>query len=233
MKFVRFSVLYFLLSITCYGCIQGSTLKLIHKSYFTTEEANQWIAEIEQGDLSFNERYMELDVSKGATLWFAQKLYAPVEIEFTVVVVDSGGANDRVSDMNCFWMATDPRCTQDEIVCANVERTGAFGDYHNLKTYYMGFGGHDNSKTRFRRYTGDGVRPLLEGHEWGSPFLIKPNAPQKINISVYEKGTKYSVNDEILLDFKDPEALTEGWFAFRTVQNRLRVLDFKLLKSIN
>ena len=41
-------------------------------------------------------------------------------------------------------------------------RSGAFADYNDLLTYYVGLGGNRNTTTRFRRYIGDPVlRPLL------------------------------------------------------------------------
>jgi hypothetical protein len=45
----------------------------------------------------------------GCTVWWRDELRAPVEISYDVTVVSRGGPHDRVSDVDCFWMASDPR----------------------------------------------------------------------------------------------------------------------------
>ena len=74
-------------------------------------------------------------------------------------MISAGGKNDRVSDLNCFWMARDSRNPDDLFA---VHRTGKFADYNQLLCYYVGVGGNTNTTTRFRRYIGDAnTRPLL------------------------------------------------------------------------
>ena len=93
------------------------------------------------------------------TVWFRHELKGPVMISYDATAVSAGGANDRVSDLNSFWMATDPASPKD--IFAHP-RSGAFAGYNSLRMYYVGLGGNGNTTTRFRRYIGDTVeRPLL------------------------------------------------------------------------
>jgi hypothetical protein len=42
-------------------------------------------------------------------MWFKPELRAPLMIEYRARAVSAGGRNDRVSDLNTFWMANDAR----------------------------------------------------------------------------------------------------------------------------
>ena len=76
-----------------------------------------------------------------------------VTIEYDAcVVVEAEG--DRLSDLNCFWMASDPQYP-DNIWKREKWRNGIFLNCYSLQLYYMGYGGNHNSTTRFRRYDGN------------------------------------------------------------------------------
>jgi len=69
----------------------------------------QW--RVEQGpggSVRVEDGALVIDDANGCTVWLLEKLTAPVEISCDVTVVAKGGANDRVSDVNCFWMASEP-----------------------------------------------------------------------------------------------------------------------------
>ena len=111
---------------------------------------------------------MEIDVPAGCTVWLKQRLDGPVMIEYEATVLRAGGANDRVSDLNCFWMARDSRSPDDLFA---TPRSGKFADYNPLKCYYVGLGGNTNTTTRFRRYVGD---TLLTTHSCPQNDLRRP-----------------------------------------------------------
>ena len=119
----------------------------------------RWIPELEAGGavgatVAAWGGSLTLDVPKGCTLWLRQELIGPLEIAYEARAVSAGGANDRVSDLNCFWMSQDDP--------AKIRRDGAFASYDTLRCYYVGLGGNANTTTRFRRYVGErGNRPLL------------------------------------------------------------------------
>jgi rhamnogalacturonan endolyase len=50
-----------------------------------------------------------LDTKGGVTVWLNPLLKKNIRIEYDRKVVVAGGVNDRLSDLNNFWMAKDPR----------------------------------------------------------------------------------------------------------------------------
>lgn len=132
-----------------------------------------------------------------------------------------------MSDVNCFWMASDPKAPD----ALPARRTGRFTDYDSLRTYYVGMGGNDNTTTRFRRYIGDGTKPLLPEHDLrDKKFLLEPNRTYRLRIVVREGGrTEFWRDDEAILSFTDPAPLTRGWFALRTVKSHLEIRDFRVV----
>ncbi|GAB2762609.1 hypothetical protein GCM10027072_71570 [Streptomyces bullii] len=104
----------------------------------------------------------------GATVWFRQRLEGPYVLKYTATPVAEGGPNDRVSDLNNFWNATDVR-TPDDLFA--TPRGGALAEYDHLTTYYSGYGANHNTTTRLRRYVGEpGVRPLV--YDYTEPLLV-------------------------------------------------------------
>ncbi|GLK48652.1 hypothetical protein GCM10017620_16250 [Brevundimonas intermedia] len=169
---------------------------------------------------------MWFDTPRGATAWFRQRLTSPVEISFTARAISAGGPNDRVSDLNCFWMATDPRSPEDLIA---LPRSGAFADYDLLRTYYVGLGGNGNTTSRFRRYAGNGQRPLLAHHDLSAPEdLIAPNRPYRIRLIADASHIEYWRDDRRMFALEDPQPYREGWFGLRTTFNHMAVRDFEV-----
>lgn len=159
----------------------------------------------------------------GCTAWYREKLTAPVEISYDVTVVDRGGPHDRVSDLNCFWMAVDPHHAGPPFT-ANPARTGKFSDYHSLHTYYVGYGGNNNSTTRFRRYDGNEERPLLPEHDLKDQrVMLEGNHTYHLRLVARDGVAEYWRDGERIFSFRDPAPLTSGWFAIRTVRSHLVV----------
>lgn len=189
----------------------------------------RWVVEqMPGGKVTIGGGALIIEDAAGCTVWWREKLTAPVVISYEATVIDAGGPFDRVSDLNCFWMASDPR--QPDLFAAGHGRTGKFETYDGLRTYYVGLGGNTNTTTRFRRYAGGGLKPLLPGHDRQEPaVLLKGNQPYRITLMALADGTvRYYRDAELIFEFKDPAPLAEGWFGFRTVQSHLRVRDFKI-----
>jgi hypothetical protein len=182
----------------------------------------EWVIELEQGGSITAERgRLEIDVPAGATLWFKQELNSPVAITFDATAVDAGGPNDRVSDINTFWMARN----RDGTAPFTQQRSGAFADYNDLHTYYVGLGGNWNTTTRFRRYIGHAeLRPMLPEHDLSAAdALITANQEQSIVLVANENRIEYWRNGVRLLHYDDPAPYTGGWFAIRTTRSHLRI----------
>lgn len=196
-------------------------MSLLHRDDFKNTE--NWLTELEAGGaIRAHHAALAVDVPKGATVWFRHELSGPVVIEYEATVLSKGGSNDRVSDLNCFWMSQeDP---------SKVKRNGAFASYDTLKCYYVGLGGNSNTTTRFRRYLGQaGNRPLLPEHDLSTPdVLLKPNTKQKIRLTARGERIEYARDGKTLFTFDDPAPYTRGWFAFRTVTSHIEYARFRV-----
>ncbi|WP_052143615.1 DUF6250 domain-containing protein [Wocania ichthyoenteri] len=192
-------------------------------------DSKNWIVEQQpHGKAVFKNNLLEVIDAKGCTIWFQNKLKGHIKIEYDITVVDEGGMYDRVSDMNCFWMANDPK-NPDNFFEDSKNRDGYFPNYHHLKLYYVGYGGHHNTKTRFRRYNGNIERPLLSAHDLSDKkFMITANKKMQIEIVVKDNYTSYSRDGEIIFEINDPAPYTNGYFGFRTVNNHMIIENFKV-----
>ena len=188
----------------------------------------QWRIEAEKpATVTAHDGVLDIDAPAGLTLWWKQKLHGPVAIEYLATAVQQGGANDRVSDLNCFWMATDPRHPEDIFA---VPRQGAFAEYDSLRTYYVGLGGNGNTTTRFRRYIGQaGDRPLLPENDRSAPAdLLAANHEQSIRLIADGNTIAYERDNKRLFVYQDSDPYREGWFALRTTHNHLRIRQLRI-----
>lgn len=185
-----------------------------------------WSVEQMPGGRVFTEAgRLVIDDAAGCTVWLREKLRAPVTIRYRATV----SARSRVSDLNCFWMASDPEHPGPLWENA-ARRTGKFEDYDRLATYYVGCGGNENTTTRFRRYDGKGAKPLSPEHDRrdrGS--LLEADRTYSIEINVTAEGrVSWSRDGVVVFDFTDPQPLREGWFGLRTVHSRIEIAGFQV-----
>jgi len=205
----------------------------IAKTLYTdtfTHGLGRWRAELEKpGVVEAKNGLLRLDVPAGATVWFRPELREPVMIEYEATLISRGGPNDRVSDLNCFWMATDARSPKDLFATA---RSGAFADYNQLRAYYVGQGGNGNTTTRFRRYIGDReLRPLLPEHDLSdAAVLLKANTVHTVRLVAAAGRIQYWSNGKLLFDVRDPAPYTRGHFGFRTTYNHLEIRNFRVYR---
>jgi lysophospholipase L1-like esterase len=198
----------------------GTPGKLLYADKFGTG-LSQWLPEYRpapQAIIAARNGKLLMDLPGDATVWFKQKLKSNVLITYKRKMIMNGGPNDRLSDLNQFWMATDP---------ANKNlftRDGTFKQYDKLSLYYVGIGGNSNTTTRFRKYDGKGERTLLaENSE-----LLQPNKEYAIQIAVYKGCTRLSVDGNEYFSYRDPAPLREGHFGFRTTHSHQEISDFKV-----
>ena len=85
----------------------GSQEKIIYKDVLKNDSL--WVIEQQPGGtVHFQNNKMKVTDAKGCTVWFKNKLEGHIKITYDITIIDEGGLHDRVSDMNCFWMANDP-----------------------------------------------------------------------------------------------------------------------------
>jgi hypothetical protein len=199
--------------------------KLLYKDDFDKDLKN-WIIETPpspNSKVTIENNQLVMDVNAGATVWLKKKLSGNIMIEYKRKVIIDNGKNDRISDLNQFWMASDPKNKN------LFTRTGVFKEYDSLLLYYVGFGGNTNKTTRFRKYDGSGERVLYTDLT-DKAHLLEPNKEYLIRITVYNGVTKFFVNGEQYFSFKDEQPLKEGYFAFRTTQSRQSVDVFRVYR---
>ncbi|MFJ7175587.1 DUF6250 domain-containing protein [Streptomyces massasporeus] len=184
----------------------------------------RWATELQDGGtVTASRGTLEIDVPSGATVWFRQRLEGPYLLEYTATPVSEGGGNDRVSDLNNFWNATDVRSPHDLLA---IPRGGALDEYDHLTTYYAGYGANYNTTTRLRRYVGEpGVRPLVL--DFTEPLLV-PNEPNRVRIVSDGSTVQWWNNGRLVFDHTDPQSYTSGHFAFRTVWSHFRISGFRV-----
>lgn len=209
---------------TCTMNISYSSGEILFADDFSND-LSHWLVEGTQPQLVKDR--MELDTPVGTTVWFKPRLFGNLLIEYDVTVIDGRGENDRVSDLNCFWMATDP-ANPDNLFAASRQRGGTFKNYDNLNLYYAGYGGNTNTTTRFRRYC-NSDRVLL-GEYTDSNHLIIPNHTYHIQLVVLNNVVEYYIDGERLFHYYDAEPFQEGHFGLRTVKNHLVMDNFRVVR---
>ena len=202
---------------------------VLFKDDFDNDLDNWFIEREKGGEVSALDGRLDIDVPAGCTVWFRPMLSGSIAIEYDATAVQAGGANDRVSDLNCFWMAHDPKHPDDLFASP---RSGKFTDYNTLLLYYAGIGGNGNTTTRFRRYIGAAVeRPLLPEHDLSEPkFMLQPNLTQKIRIVAARNTIELFRDGQQLFHLQDSEPYVEGWFAFRTTTRHFQIRGFRVFR---
>jgi hypothetical protein len=165
----------------------------------------QWqLKQMPGGKVEIVNYKLEITDGAGCNIWFTRKLEEAIEIEYIVRLIKNDGLQDRMSDLNCFWMETDPG-NPTNLFKNTKARRGKFSNYNSLQLYYMGVGGNDNTTTRFRKYVGNGERPLLPEQDLtGPPFMLTPNKVYQIKIVANKGRIQYYYRDNILfVDFEN------------------------------
>ena len=226
--------IYFLIALFLF-CQETSATERQNISGLNVKHFNQyWKVESESADykIIFQGDTAEIISPKGLTLWRKEKMSGKVTIEYDACVVVEN-EKDRLSDLNCFWMASDPKYP-DNIWKRSSWRQGIFSNCYSLQLYYLGYGGNHNSTTRFRRYDGNeagitnpDVRPTILTEYKDKDHLLKPNHWYHIKISNENNRICYYIDGERIVDFRDANPLTEGWFGFRTTLSRTRITNFR------
>lgn len=210
------TVLILLLQFSLLSLIAQNKGTLLFTDDFTKLDSNNWISEIAplpNSTVYCKDGNLYLDTKGGITVWYKNPVSGNIRIEYTRKVLQEGKENDRVSDLNTFWMASDPRNKN------LFTRNGVLESYDSLTLYYVGQGGNTNSTTRFRKYDGNGARVLLKEFT-DSAHLLKPNTTYTITIDVKDNITRYAVNGETWFEYNDPSPLRQGYFGFRSTKSR-------------
>lgn len=199
-------------------------------------QKKNWTIEAEspQTSVTWNGSTADIISPKGTTLWYNQKLIGDVIIEYDAQVIFDEKSDkewNRLSDLNCFWMASDPKAK--DIFVNLKQRGGKFINSYALQLYYMGFGGNHNTTTRFRRYDADSrainqeeFRPAIIKEFTDTSHLLRPNHWYHIRLEAINGHVRYLIDGECLVDWMDPVPLNAGWFGFRTTLSHTQLRNF-------
>lgn len=201
-----------------------------------------WTPEEASGKLHIvqNKDTMEIIAYNGLTLWYNHRLTGDYQIKYKVKMIMAGNDYDRLSDLNCFWGANDPK-NPENIFADGHWRRGLFDRYNSLNLYYVGYGGNHNSTTRFRKYYSeyfnsdkdkDKVRPIIKEYK-DNDHLLKPNKWYEICIYVRDNKTSYIVNGEVFFEKEIEDGECDGHFGFRLLKNHTVITDISFTKFVN
>jgi Domain of unknown function (DUF6250) len=205
----------------------GKTKHVLWADNFDTVlDTAQWFVELSpqiNNKVYVENGQMVLDVANGVTVWWKRKLKNKWVIEFDRTIPIINQKNDRLSDFNVFWQATDPKTS------TLMGRHPVFENYDSLSLYYVGFGGNTNTTTRFRKYQGNGERTILAEYT-DSSHLLTPNKTYRCCIIFKKQTMRFYVDGVLFFSFKDKKPLKSGYFGFRTTQSRHLIDNFKVSK---
>ncbi len=206
--------------------------------------SDNWVTEAESKDSKVTlcpDGTIDIIAPKGLTLWNRRLMKGNTTIEYDArIVVAEGNDNswNRLSDLNCFWMATDPEQKDGNVFAGINKRKGIFINQYSLSLYYLGYGGNHNTTTRFRRYTGDArgiddtaYRPEIIREYTDPAHLLIPNHWYHVRIEQHFGTVKYYIDGECIVDYVDIHPLNQGYFGFRTTLAHAQLKNFSCQES--
>lgn len=187
---------------------------------------------------------LDIATPAGLSLWWRQPISGDYAIRFTAVALpapaSAGEHAGRISDLNMFWNALEADGSEP------YPRSGKFGGYDTLPTYYVGFGANANATTRLRHYDGS-QRRLLTGFADGpiAESIEQPMTPQTrlqrgkpLTVEIVSRRPtadnavhlRWRAGSNELFTRADPNPRLHGYFALRTTASRLQIRDFQILQ---
>lgn len=216
-----------------------SLLCLVPQILMAQAKLSDWAVEAESHESKVcltSDGTIDIIAPKGLTLWYKRPMQGNVVIEYDArIVVEEHNNNawNRLSDLNCFWQATDPKQKDGNVLKGISRRKGIFINQYALLLYYMGYGGNYNSTTRFRRYNGDekGIndpsrRPAILREYTDPGNILKPNHWYHIRLEQCFGRVRYVIDGKCLVDYLDIHPFHRGYFGFRTTLAHAQIRNF-------
>jgi rhamnogalacturonan endolyase len=202
--------------------INYSIDKLLFEDNFSFKNDN-WVIEKNKADsekVTVTNGKLLIDTYGGATVWYKQELKGNILINFKRKIVMDSCKNCRLSDLNQFFMATEPN--ENKL----FKRKGGFTEYDSLNMYYVGMGGNYNSTTRFRKYNNGDKKIIQEYND--AAHLLQANKEYLIEIIYYNGLIKFMVDKQEYFSWKDEQPFTHGYFAIRSTRSKQEISDLKI-----
>jgi hypothetical protein len=202
-------------------------MSVSYEANFSDHFHDDWIVEMEQqpdSNVYTKNNTLILNTKGGVTVWLKKPLSGNYLISYKRRFTLANGANDRLSDLNQFWIAKDPK--QQNL----FTRTGALAEYDTLDLWYMGMGGNYNSTTRFRHYDGKGNRVLLKEY-LDKQWLLISNHEYHVVTEVNNGFTRVWIDGKLFFEHKLKQKSSQGYFGFRSTFSHQSISDFKIYKK--
>lgn len=197
--------------------------KLLFQDNFSSLDTTKWAIEKSASDsemVTVKNNRLLIDTYGGATIFYTKELSGNIYISYKRTVVMNNGKNDRLSDLNQFFMVREAK--GDKL----FKRNGGFAEYDSLNMYYVGMGGNYNSTTRFRKYENGNKKIIAEYAD--AAHLLQANHEYLIEI-IFLNGTFiYKVDGTIFFEWKDAMPYSHGYFAIRSTRSRQEIRDLKI-----
>lgn len=200
--------------------------KLLFQADFSRLDEQLWKVEMEskgQSNVRAADNQLILNTFGGVTVWLNKPLTGDYIIRYKRGFFLNGDVNDRLSDLNQFWLAFDPHNA------SLFTRSGALAEYDNLNLFYMGIGGNYNGTTRFRWYDGTGERRLLQEY-LTSDYLLQDALEYEVITEVKNRHTRVWVNGKLFFDSKIHHEHEFGYFGFRSTYSHQYIKDFSIYR---
>ena len=154
--------------------------KLLFQDNFSSLDSTKWLIEKSASDselVTAKNNRLIIDTYGGATIFYTRELSGNIYISYKRTVVMNNGKNDRLSDLNQFFMVREAK--GDKL----FKRNGGFAEYDSLNMYYVGMGGNYNTTTRFRKYENGNKKIIAEYAD--AAHLLQANHEYFIEIILY------------------------------------------------
>ncbi len=204
--------------------------ELLLEEDFCPASARHWIVETDaaagQTLVSFDQGRLDAQSTAGYTVWLKQEFSGNYGIEYTVDFILDGAAHERLSDLNCFWSASDPQ-QPDDFFHSSAKR-GTFASYNPLQLYYLGYGGNDNTTTRFRKYCGRHKDVITEYTD--KKHLLTPGCSYQMRLEMSGDSVRFFVNGEQIVHYQDQQRYPKGYFAFRSIRSHVQISQLRVVQ---
>lgn len=218
-QFLLIGGLFFLLQTHAQNIVYKVKQNILHESF--SKDLSNWKIEKLPADsevVAIQNGKLLLNTYSGATVWYKQPLTGNYSIKLKRTILLNGEKNDRLSDCNFFWMATDS--LQNKM----FQRKAGFKEYDSLSMYYVGFGGNYNTTTRFRKYTTKGDKNIIAEYK-DTAHLLVANKTYEIEIIVKNGLIAFLVDGKIFFQYNDLQPLNFGYFGIRSTRSRQEIDD--------
>jgi hypothetical protein len=164
--------------------------------------------EVQSGDVRFEGDRLRVDTTAdaaGATVWATRAFPADVLVTYRAACAEPDDDEARSGrNFNCFLAATGP--DGDAEYLAETERSGAYGEYHELPNYIFTLTYHH---TRMRRDP---------GFDLESDLLLGAQPDHAYEVAILKRGDRLAaaVDGRKLHDWTDPDPHGGGWVGLRT-----------------